>query len=174
MQCSFDRFPNRTAKGRTLTQAQQAQQNEARDEADIRAVIVGYAEALDGKRFERIAEAFTETAALENTFDSYIPGGDQFTGVLARGADQIAEAIKSLMGPLDATQHFLGAIWFEPTGEGVQVKTQVIAHHHRGSGFYHTGGTYIDSFVRTDTGWRIDRRVLHTSWTTGEPSVITG
>lgn len=157
-----------------MTQTQQVQQIDARDEADIRAVIVGYMEALDGRRFERIADAFTDTATLENTFESYIPGSEQFTGVLARGADRIAGAIGGLMGSLDATQHFLGAIWFEATDEGARVKTQVIAHHHRGTAFYHTGGTYIDSFVRTDKGWRIDLRLLHTSWATGEPSVITG
>ncbi|MFF2861418.1 nuclear transport factor 2 family protein [Streptomyces rubiginosohelvolus] len=145
-----------------------------RDEAEIRAVLLGYVAALDGRNFEHLADAFTETAELENTFESYIPGGDAFTGVMARGAKGIAGAVGGLMGRLDATQHFLGAIWLEPTAGGVRTRTQVIAHHHRGTGFYHTGGTYIDSFVRTDSGWRIDRRVLHTSWTTGEPSVVTG
>ncbi|MBY3988726.1 nuclear transport factor 2 family protein [Rhodococcus fascians] len=155
-----------------MTQAQQIQQIDARDQADIRAVIVGYMTALDSRHFESIAEAFTESAELENTFESYIPGGDQFTGVMARSASQIASAIKNLMGPLDATQHFLGATWFEPTDDGLLVRTQIIAHHHRGTDFYHTGGTYIDSFVRTDEGWRIQRRLLHTSWTTGDISVF--
>ncbi|MFE0417304.1 nuclear transport factor 2 family protein [Streptomyces tendae] len=147
---------------------------DGRDEAEIRSVLLGYAKALDGRDFEQLADVFTETAELENTFESYIPGGDAFTGVMARGAQGIAGAIGGLMGRLDATQHFLGAVWFEPTAEGVRTRTQVIAHHHLGTGFYHTGGTYIDSFVRTNNGWRIDRRVLHTSWTTGEPSVVTG
>ncbi|MFF3489523.1 nuclear transport factor 2 family protein [Streptomyces sp. NPDC002701] len=153
---------------------QNTQQIDSRDEKEIRSVLLGYVEALDGRDFERIADAFTESAELENTFESYIPGGDDFTGVMARGAKDIAGAVGGLMGRLDATQHFLGAIWLEPTDDGVRTRTQVIAHHHRGTGFYHTGGTYTDSFVRTGSGWRIDRRVLHTSWTTGEPGVITG
>lgn len=144
------------------------------DEAEIRSVILSYVEAVDGRDFERIADAFTETAELENTFESYIPGGDAFTGVLARGAKEIAGGVGSLMRRLDATQHFLGAVWLEPVEGGVRTRTQVIAHHHRGVGFYHSGGTYTDHFVRTDDGWRIARRVLHTSWTTGDPSVITG
>lgn len=154
--------------------AQNTQQIDGRDEAEIRSVILGYVEALDGRNFERLADAFTETAELENIFESYIPDGDEFTGVMARGANEIAGAIGSLMSRLDATQHLLGAIWLEPTDQGVRTRTQIVAHHHRGTGFYHTGGTYTDSFVRTDNGWRIDRRVLHTSWTTGEPSVVTG
>ncbi|MFE7069173.1 nuclear transport factor 2 family protein [Streptomyces sp. NPDC057620] len=145
-----------------------------RDDAEIRSVLLGYVEALDGRDFARLADTFTETAELENTFEGYIPGGDDFTGVMARGAKDIAGAIGGLMGRLDATQHFLGAIWIEPTGEGARTRTQVIAHHHRGTSFYHTGGTYTDSFVHTDGRWRIDRRVLHTSWTTGDPTVVTG
>ncbi|MFD4224541.1 nuclear transport factor 2 family protein [Streptomyces griseus] len=152
---------------------QNTQQIDGRDEAEIRSVILGYVEALDSRDFGQLADAFTDTAELENTFESYIPGGEDFTGVMARGANEIAGAIGDLMRRLDATQHFLGAIWVEPTDEGVRTRTQIIAHHHRGTGFYHTGGTYTDSFVRTDNGWRIDRRVLHTLWTTGEPSVVT-
>ncbi|MCP2265510.1 nuclear transport factor 2 family protein [Promicromonospora thailandica] len=153
---------------------QNAQQVDAHDEAEIRSVLLGYVEALDGRDFDRLAEAFTATAELVNTFEGYIPGGDDFTGVLATGDDGIAKAVGALMSPLDATQHFLGAIWLEPTEEGVRTRTQVIAHHHRGTGFYHTGGTYTDSFVRTGDGWRIDRRVLHTSWTTGDAGVVAG
>ncbi|MGW2092286.1 nuclear transport factor 2 family protein [Promicromonospora sukumoe] len=153
---------------------QNAEQVGAGDEAEIRSVLLGYVDALDGRDFDRIADAFTETAELANTFEGYIPGGDDFIGVLATGDEGIAKAVGSLMGPLDATQHFLGAIWLEPTDEGVRTRTQVIAHHQREGAFYHAGGTYVDSFVWTAKGWRIDRRVLHTSWTTGDPSVVAG
>jgi hypothetical protein len=152
-----------------------AQQLDPHDEAAIRSVILGYVAALDGRDFNRIADAFTETAHFENTFERYIPGGEAFTGVMpAVGGEEIATSVGGLMSSLDATQHFLGAIWLEATTEGVTTRTQIIAHHHLGSDFYHTGGTYIDTFIRTEAGWRIDRRVLHTSWTTGEPSVVTG
>ncbi|WP_320783504.1 nuclear transport factor 2 family protein [Streptomyces sp. CRN 30] len=152
--------------------AQPMEQTDARDEAEIRSVLLGYVAALDGRRFELLADAFTEDAELENSFEPYIPGGEAFTGVLAGGADAIAKAVGGLMRTLDATQHFLGAIWIEPVEGGVRTRTQVIAHHHRGGGHYHTGGTYTDLFVRTEDGWRIGRRVLHTSWTTGDPGVV--
>lgn len=154
--------------------AQNTQEIDARDEAQIRSVVLGYVEAMDGRQFERIADAFTSSAELENTFENYIPEREMFTGVMTGGAQGIAEAVGGLMRRLDATQHFLGAIWLDPTEEGVRVRTQVIAHHHRGTGYYHTGGTYTDDFVNTGAGWLIARRVLHTTWTTGEPSVVTG
>nr|BFF17071.1 hypothetical protein GCM10025730_05920 [Promicromonospora thailandica] len=105
------------APGKEEKMTQNAQQVDAHDEAEIRSVLLGYVEALDGRDFDRLAEAFTATAELVNTFEGYIPGGDDFTGVLATGDDGIAKAVGALMSPLDATQHFLGAIWLEPTEE---------------------------------------------------------
>ncbi len=159
-------------KGTTMTGT--THQLDEHDEAAIRSVIERYSETLDRRDFARLADSYTENATLENTFESYIPFGSAFTGVLAKGAPEIAAAVGNLMGPLDATQHFLGSILFDVTDEGVRTQTQVIAHHHRGQGFFHTGGTYIDDFVKTDAGWRTSRRVLHTSWTTGDPKVVTG
>lgn len=150
------------------------QRLEDRDETEIRSVLLRYVDLLDGRRFEQLADDFTDTAELENTFESYIPGAAAFTGILATGAHEIATAIANLMTPLDATQHFVGAIWVEPTAGGATSRTQIIAHHHRGTHFYHTGGTYTDSFVRTDGRWLIARRVLHTSWTTGDARVVAG
>jgi len=159
---------------RGTTMSENTQQLDPRDEAEIREVIQRYSETLDKRDFDRLADSYTENATLENTFEDYIPFGSAFTGTLATGAKEIATAVGNLMGPLNATQHFLGTILFDVTDEGVRTQTQVIAHHHRGAGFFHTGGTYIDDFVKTDAGWRTNRRVLHTSWTTGDPKVVTG
>ena len=151
-------------------------QIDPRDEAEIRSVLLGYVAAIDGKSFDRIADSFTDdTATLGNVFASYIPGGDAFNGDMpGRGGEAVANGVGELMRPLDATQHFLGAIWFEPTEKGVTTHTQVIAHHHRAARYYHVGGTYEDDFVRTGKGWRIERRVLNTAWFIGDPAVVTG
>jgi len=146
-----------------------------KDEAEIRAVILDYVDANDSKDFARIANAFTDTGTLGNEFAKYIPGGELFNGVMpGSGGTSVAQNVGGLMGPLDATQHFIGAMWLEPTETGIRTRTQVIAHHHRAGGFYHSGGTYIDDFVRTANGWRIQTRVLYTIWTTGDIKVVTG
>jgi len=144
------------------------------DEAEIKNVIRRYSENLDGRNFPKLAEAYTETGSMVNSFEEYIPGGEAFTGTLASGAGAVATAVGNLMGPLDATQHLLGAILIDATAEGARTQTQVLAQHHRAGGFYDVGGTYIDSFVRTDKGWRIEVRELHTLWAKGAPSVVTG
>ncbi|MEV0111133.1 hypothetical protein AB0H42_33085 [Nocardia sp. NPDC050799] len=111
-------LPSQELQGKNWTMTQSTQQINAHDEAQIRAVILGYVGALDGRRFEHIANAFTGTAELENTFESYIPEGEAFTGVLARGAQSIAESVGGLMGRLDATQHFLGRSGSTPPTRG--------------------------------------------------------
>jgi hypothetical protein len=140
------------------------------DEAEIKNVIRRYSEHLDGRDFAKLADAFTETGSLVNSFEDYIPGGEAFIGTLASGADAVATAVGNLMGPLDATQHLLGATIIDATEKGARTQTQVLAQHHRAGGFYDVGGTYIDTFVRTDAGWRIEVRELHTLWSKGEPS----
>jgi hypothetical protein len=144
------------------------------DEAEITLVIRRYSEHLDGREFAKLADAYTETGSLVNSFEEYIPGGEAFTGTLASGADAVATAVGNLMGPLDATQHLLGAIIIDATEDGARTQTQVLAQHHRAGGFYDVGGTYIDRFVRTDKGWRIEVRELHTLWAKGEASVVSG
>lgn len=150
-------------------------QIDPKDEADIRSLLIDYIIANDGRAWEKFTDIFTDSGTMANQFASYIPGGEAFNGVMpGAGGEAIAVNVGALMGPLDATQHFLGATWFEPTDEGITVRTQVIAHHHRAGGFYHSGGTYVDNFVRTVKGWRIQARVLETIWTTGDISVVTG
>ncbi|MGD8166475.1 nuclear transport factor 2 family protein [Herbiconiux sp. P16] len=150
-------------------------QIDPKDEADIRALLVDYVIANDGRAWEKFADIFTETGTLGNQFASYLPGAEAFNGVMpGAGGEAVGTNVGALMRPLDATQHFLGATWFEPTDEGITVRTQVIAHHHRAGRYYHSGGTYVDNFVRTDKGWRIRTRVLETIWTIGDVTVVTG
>ena len=88
------------------------------DEAEIKNVIRRYSENLDGRNFPKLAEAYTETGSMVNSFEEYIPGGEAFTGTLASGAGAVATAVGNLMGPLDATQHLLGAILIDATEGG--------------------------------------------------------
>ena len=59
------------------------------DEAEIKNVIRRYSENLDGRNFPKLAEAYTETGSLVNSFEEYIPGGEAFTGTLASSASAV-------------------------------------------------------------------------------------
>ncbi|MFJ3705305.1 MULTISPECIES: nuclear transport factor 2 family protein [Streptomyces] len=141
------------------------------DHGEILALLTAYVFGLDRRDFTRVASVFTEDAVVQNVFDAYLPEGERFSGVTT-GGRAVAEGARKLFGSLDATQHLLGAQSIELTETGAHASTQIVAHHHRGSGHYHTGGTYEDDLVRTPDGWRISRRTLHIHWTTGSPDVV--
>ncbi|MCZ9341439.1 nuclear transport factor 2 family protein, partial [Streptomyces sp. TRM76130] len=126
---------------------------EARDRSDIIDLVTTYCFALDRRDFDRVASVFTEDAAVQNAFDAYMPEGEKFAGVVT-GGRALADGVSRMFSRLDATQHLLGATIVEPTDEGAHASTQVVAHHHRGGEYYHTGGTYEDDLVRTPDGWR--------------------
>ncbi|MEU0136883.1 nuclear transport factor 2 family protein [Streptomyces sp. NPDC006296] len=141
------------------------------DRTEIHDLLTTYAFGLDRRDFARVASVFTEDAEVHNVFDSYLPDGEKFSG-LTTGGDAVADGARQLFGNLDATQHLLGAQSVDITDTGAKASTQIVAHHHRGGDHYHTGGTYEDDLVRTPDGWRISRRTLRISWTTGSPQVF--
>ncbi|MGW6007508.1 nuclear transport factor 2 family protein [Streptomyces sp. NPDC055210] len=143
-----------------------------RDRDEIRGLLTAYVFGLDRRDFARVAAAFTEDAEVRNVFDGYLPEGEAFSG-LTVGGGVVAEGARQLFAGLDATQHLLGAQEVEFTDTGAHASTQIVAHHHRGGEYYHTGGTYEDDLVRTPDGWRISRRTLRITWTTGSPDVFS-
>ena len=145
---------------------------ETLDRNDIRDLLTTYAYGLDRRDFGRVASVFTDDAAVQIIFDDYLPEGKSFSALTTGGA-AVADGARQLFANLDATQHLLGAQSIEITATTARATTQIVAHHHRGSSYYHTGGTYEDEFVRTSPdGWRISRRTLRISWTTGTPDVV--
>jgi ketosteroid isomerase-like protein len=144
---------------------------DSRDRSEIIGLVTAYCFALDRRDFARVASVFTEDAAVQNVFDAYLPEGEKFTGVTI-GGSALAAGVSQMFSRLDATQHLLGASTVEITDAGAHASTQIVAHHHRGSEYYHTGGTYEDDLVRTPEGWRISRRALRIYWTTGSPDVV--
>ncbi|MFE3737017.1 nuclear transport factor 2 family protein [Streptomyces sp. NPDC059134] len=141
------------------------------DRSEILGLLATYAFGLDRRDFASVASVFTADAEVQNVFDPHLPGGEKFNS-LTTGGSAVAEGARQLFSNLDATQHLLGAQSIEFTDTGAHTSTQIVAHHHRGSGYYHTGGTYEDDLVRAPEGWRIFRRTLRIHWTTGSPEVF--
>ncbi|MFD5460122.1 nuclear transport factor 2 family protein [Streptomyces olivaceus] len=140
------------------------------DEAEIARLLADYAFSLDRRDWPRVVSLFTEDVSLQIAFDNYLPEAADFQGT-SSGSKAVVEGLSQQFKKYDGTQHLLGASQFEVTDGGVHAVTQFVAHHHRGSDYYHTGGTYDDHLVRTPEGWKIARRALLIHWTTGSPDV---
>lgn len=143
------------------------------DQDEIRELLVDYAFGLDDRDFDRVAAMFTDNAQISTVFDQYLPHAAEFSGATTGGAALVAGVAASFQR-LDATQHLLGATTMVAVADGVHARTQFVAHHHKGEAYFHTGGTYDDLLVRTPGGWRLARRTLRISWTTGDAQVMLG
>jgi 3-phenylpropionate/cinnamic acid dioxygenase small subunit len=136
------------------------------DEAEIRDLAARYCWAIDTLDREAFGRVFTPdaTALLGNSHHE--------------GIDDIWSKVESTLGPLTCSQHLVGSHVVEideADGDRARHRCQFHAQHVRdgveGGSQFVVAGSYTDDVVRTPDGWRIHRRVLQVSWTSGNPKV---
>ena len=89
--------------------------------------------------------------------------------------DGVAEAARfcaRALDPLDSTQHRIGSIAVKLDGDRATSRAYVCAEHVKGGARFTVGGTYVDAWERTASGWRIAVRELVVTWTDGDPRVV--
>jgi SnoaL-like domain len=84
-------------------------------------------------------------------------------------------AVKGLAA-LDATQHHLGLPLIALDGDRAHARCYFMAQHVRNdlapNSFLLIGGWYTDDLVRTEDGWRIEKRIGTAVWYDGNPDVL--
>lgn len=137
-----------------------------RDRAEIVELLGRYANALDDRDWKRLALCFTQDAVGD------YGGIGHYEGFAA-----IEALCRATLEPLDASQHLVGSIEIELSGDTARARCAFQAQHTRhgceGGDHYTLGGSYRDDLVRTPEGWRIRRRNLRVSWRDGNPRVVT-
>jgi ketosteroid isomerase-like protein len=133
------------------------------DQQEIIDVTITYAWALDTKHLDQLRNVFTPDATAV------------LRGVECNGVEAIIERIGPAIMRLDATQHFIGNHQVAIDGDTATCRCQLQSQHVKadveGGDTYLIGGTYDDRLVRTADGWRITRRIMAQTWTTGNPAV---
>ena len=139
-----------------------AEVRELRDREAIRAVLDHYAFLLDAGRWRDIPEAvFTEDAV-----DHHSPEAGDFA--VPRGRAQIAEFLDATMSGFAGSQHMMGNSSVEIDGDRAHSRTYAACAHWRTSGSdplpsdLTVAVAYDDEWRRTDVGWRISERWVHT------------
>ena len=134
------------------------------DRIEIGELCARYAYALDRKDWGGVAACFAEPAVFTH------PGGR------LDGVDAILARTVGALGRLDASQHLIGSITAEVTGDTARSFCYFHAQHVRrgapGGHLYTIAGSYADRLVRTPAGWRIAERVQEYLWRDGNPQVI--
>jgi len=140
------------------------------DRAELRDVVQTYAHGADRRRPDLVASMFTPEGRLVVHRD---PGSTEPPAVRT-GRAEIAKALASLERYI-ATTHLIAnqLVEFTPDGDRADAETYCVAHH-----IYESCGVrrdrvmsirYLDTFARTDEGWRIETRTLHCDWVEDRP-----
>ena len=130
------------------------------DREQILAGLAAYCRFADLNRPDEQTAVFTDDCRV-----SY--GGP---GRWIEGREALTQSLRRSLAAYSATSHLLGNTEIDPTGpETVDCQTVVHAWHRPADGgpdvmLY---GRYVDSWVRTDQGWRIAVREFRTAGATG-------
>jgi ketosteroid isomerase-like protein len=126
---------------------------ELADREAIRALVHGYAFAVDRKDLDAVRACFTPDCAYDGTL----------------GHGTIGDALATLAGAFaryERTMHCMSTQRIALDGDGAQAETVCVAYHVRPDGAHFTTGVrYLDTLVRTADGWRICARTVRTEWT---------
>lgn len=137
----------------------------------IRDLIDAYAHHADRREPEAQAAVFTEDGQVR------LFQGDPSThepDQVITGRANLAETFDHLVRQYDATTYLNGQSTVTVEGGTADAETYCLAHH-----LTHEQGErelvvmairYVDTFRRTDGGWRITRRDLVFDWTDRRPS----
>lgn len=124
-----------------------------------------FARILDRKQWTRVGEVFAD----DITFN-YGDGQEQ------QGAAALHEQFTKFLDHCGATQHLLGSVQLELSGDEAVTRSYVQARH-QGNGdkahlFFDTSGEYTDRWERRANGWRIVRRDARWDLFMGDPAVL--
>ena len=136
------------------------------DRQAIADLVIRYTTAIDERDWALLRTCFTNDAIADY-------------GDLGRyeGVDAIVPGCREPLSRLDASQHLLGNIVIEITGENTAVVTSKVQAQHflvnaAGDPTATIGGTYVDDLSRQEDGWRIAKLSFRASWRTGNAAIL--
>jgi uncharacterized protein (TIGR02246 family) len=139
---------------------------EVADRLDIRALVDAYAFAADQRDREAFAGVFTADGTLTTG-----PGGPRYVGRPA-----IAGVLNWVEERFHKTMHFVGNQSAVVQGDIAQGLVYCLAHHISDDDGQQRDTVifvrYVDRYVRTGDGWRIDERELNIEWQETRPLQI--
>lgn len=122
--------------------------------------LADFASATDARDWSAIAALLT----------------DDVVAYSATGPTAVVERMRAHLGGVGPTQHLLGNHRVRVDGDLARTFTYARVHHvgagPKAGSFYECLGEYDDHWARTDTGWRISRRVFEIRVSLGDWAVL--
>jgi hypothetical protein len=136
----------------------------ADDRFAIIAVLDRYAECLDTRDWQGLADVFSEDVEMD------------FGVWRATNLDEVRTNIRSFLDGCGPSQHLLGNYRISLAGDSATSRCYCrVMHHGKGE---HVGKTfeswieYTDELVRTPRGWRSRKRGAHPQLQEGDPTLL--
>ena len=135
------------------------------DEREIARGLALFARILDSKHWDRLGEVFSE----DLTFD-------YGNGVRQQGMAALDQQMRQYLDTCGPTQHLIGSILIDVTGDSAVSRAYVQARHQRRDEplgpILDATGEYVDTWTRYPQGWRISHRKAEWFLHHGDPAVI--
>ncbi|WP_425409898.1 nuclear transport factor 2 family protein [Hyphococcus sp.] len=146
------------------TDAQSSVLRQLSDEREITAILYKYAFALDQKDWKALEDCFLENATAE--YD--------MVGALSN-YNEIEALCRRALTPMTQTQHLIGNVSISVVDDHASSVCYLQAQHVRsgypGGDKNIIAGQYLDKFIRTKHGWKIQHRILKIQWTFGNADI---
>jgi len=136
----------------------------ADDRFAIIATLDCYSECLDTRDWDRLSEVFTHDVDMD------------FGAWHQQGLATVTKTIRGYLDGCGPSQHLLGNYRIELDGDRATSRCYCRVMHmgkgeHEGK-TYETWIEYRDELIRTDAGWRSQKRVGHAQMHQGDPSLL--
>ena len=123
--------------------------------------VVRFFHAVDDRDWAAVRAGLTDEVSSDYT--------SLFGGAPERLAgDALVTRWQGLLPGFDGTQHMLGPLVIEQTGDDATVACNVRAYHHLGGSTWLVAGRYSLTLRRLDGMWRVAGIVLHTTYEQGD------
>lgn len=145
----------------------QAEVQELKDERDIRDLYTGFSQGVDADDPAILSEIFTEDIVGDYSEDF---------GFVLKGLENFIAQTQGSLGP-PITQHVMATYDIDIDGDTATGFRYVIAWHVDPDDPTHqfkVGARYLDTLVRTPTGWKISEFTFKILWADGDPAVVGG
>jgi SnoaL-like domain len=137
------------------------------DREEITDLLYRYSSAIDGRDWDLLRGCFVPDGTADYR---------EF-GAATEGIESVVAMCDRVLSGLDASHHLIGNPRITLEGDRATSTCYVQAQHFlaskMGANTLMAGGRYEDELVRTADGWRIVKRVMFTTWTTGNVGVFT-
>lgn len=139
---------------------------EISDRFEIQDLLSDYADIIDLKKFDDLRNIFSEDAHIDySVFGGAV--GDR---------EHIISFLKEAMAIFPNTQHMNANIQIKVSGDTATGRVMCFNPQEMDLGekshTYMLGLWYVDQYVRTAEGWRIQKRVEEKSWTFNVPDFM--